>query len=234
MRSSRKTTAYRKSRKFGDIYGGRVSPRVPDRIFKRAHSLARPGPMDETPILIQDNPSRNYFFPLSAEETLEALRALPQKHHQGITHLWLRRASQRDLEGGRLPLAEFMCGSGVRAIVLYPWRKDLRLCMGRLRPEGKHCRAYSKFGAEMVRSQGWWYVVFSLSDLRRFYIEHLLYHEVGHHVDWYRRYWGRANRRQGEEAADQYAVQWSKTAKYVFNRLEKARAADRGSPNHGL
>lgn len=66
-------------------------------------------------------------------------------------------------------------------------------------------------------------MVFTLPDLRRFYIEHLLYHEVGHHVDWYRRYWSRANLRQVEEAADQYAVQWSRTAKYVFNRLEKAR-----------
>lgn len=74
---------YRKSRKFGDIYGGRVRPRVPDNIFRRAHSLNPPGPLDQTPILIEDNPSRNFFFPLSAEESLEAVNALPKKVRRG-------------------------------------------------------------------------------------------------------------------------------------------------------
>lgn len=57
-----------------------------------------------------------------------------------------------------------------------------------------------------------------------FTIEHLRYHEVGHHVDWYRRHWSKANLREVEEAADQYAVRFAKTATHVFNRLQKARA----------
>lgn len=224
MAPSRKQTAYRKSRKFGDVYGGRVRPRVPGGIFRRAHSLNPPAPLDEVPIVIEDNPSRNFFFPLSGQEALEALRALPKRRVEGITHLWLRRASQRELLGGRLPLAEFICGSGVRVIVLYPWRRDLRICLGRKRPAGRYARSYERFGAEIHRRRGWWYAEFSEADLRRFYIENLLYHEVGHHVDWYWRHWSKANRRQVEEAADQYAVRWSKTARHVFNRLEKARA----------
>jgi hypothetical protein len=44
-------------------------------------------------------------------------------------------------------------------------------------------------------------------------------------VDWYRRRWTGANVKQAEEAADQYAVQWSKTAKHVFRFLEKRRNA---------
>ena len=113
MTRRRKSTAYRKSRKFGDVYGGRVRLRVPGGIFKRAHSLKPPGTHDELPILIEDNPSRKHFFPLSGDETVEALQALKNKYHNGITHVWLRRASEHMILTGKLPLAEFICGSGV-------------------------------------------------------------------------------------------------------------------------
>ena len=221
MSQNRKRTAYRKSRKFGDVHGGRRFPKVTDRVFNRAHSLPPPGPHDELPILIQDNPSRDFFFPLTVEEAREALQALPKKHHAGITHLWLRRDSTQNRIRSDAPLAEFICGSGVRLIVLYPWRRDLRMCLGRLPPVQRFTKTYGQFGAEIVRQRGWWYVIFDLKGLRRFYVEYLLYHEVGHHIDYYRRLWSAANRSQQEDFADQYAVQWSRTAKYVLNRLDK-------------
>lgn len=225
MPQSRKETAYRKNRKFGDVYGGRTRARVPDGIFRRAHSLKRPGPHDQLPIVIEDNPSRKFFFPLTGDEVVQALEALPNNASAGLTHVWLRRASENQLVRGSLPLAEFVCGSGVRAVILYPWRRDLKICLGRKKPNGKFARGYVKFGAELIRERGWWYAAFSDRDLRRFYVENLLYHEVGHHVDWYERNWSGANQKQVEEAADQYAVQWSRTAKHVLNKIEKTRAA---------
>lgn len=75
-----------------------------------------------------------------------------------------------------------------------------------------------------------WHAVFSDRNLRRFYVEYLLYHEVGHHHDWYQRRWSAANGRACEEAADQYAVVWSRTAKHVMNRIEKDRRSVAESP----
>ena len=48
-----------------------------------------------------------------------------------------------------------------------------------------------------------------------------LYHEVGHHVDWFGRHWSKANKRQAEEYADQYAMKFTKTGTYVLNRMNK-------------
>ncbi len=174
---------------------------------------------------MEDNPSRGFFFPLSGAEALEAIEALPKKVSKGITHIWLRRAKGRDLDRNRLPLAEFICGSGVRVVVLFPWRNDLSFCWGRKKPKGELANAYQKFGAEFSRRRGWWYAQFTDKGLRRFYIEHLLYHEVGHHVDSYHRLWSKANSKVLEDSANEYAVSWAKTAKHVFNRLEKAREA---------
>lgn len=55
---------------------------------------------------------------------------------------------------------------------------------------------------------------------------YLLYQEIGHHVDWYYRHWSKANLKQVEDFADQYAIQKSATATYIFNKLENKRKTD--------
>ena len=130
-----------------------------------------------------------------------------------MTHLWLRRVKKSDFASGHHPLAEFVCGCGVRLIVLYPWPKDMLLPLGPQRPGAKLLRFYSRWCDDLVEDGGEWFLRWKLPALRSFYAEGLLFHEVGHHVDRYRRRWSRANRRRVEEFADQYAVEWSATAR---------------------
>ena len=177
-----------------------------DNIFARAHSLHRPSPDQALPILLQDNASRDFFFPATVQEFAAALANLPADHRDGITHLWLRRMPTKPRD--RTPLAEFICGSGVRVIVIYPWRVDGRRSLGRTKPSRQVVAQYLRFDATVTHAQGQWWVGFTAHALKRFYLEHLLCHEVGHHVDWYARRWSKANARQVEEFADQYAVQW--------------------------
>lgn len=217
---SRKHTAWKKNRKFGDVHGGRTTPKLTDQIFERLHSLRPPGVGVETPIVIEDNPSREYHFPLSGEECVQALESLPAGHAEGLTHLWLRRPSGVDRRNG-LPLAEFICGSGVRLIVMYPWRVDGRLCLGRSRPTGKAPQEYERFGASILLDRGWWYAEFGPQPLRE-YCVHILYHEVGHHLDWYTRRWSTANVKQTEDAADHYAVRFLQKGRAVLRRLARS------------
>src|SRR5512144_2871075 len=147
---SRRETAWRKSRTFGDVYGGRMAPKLTNRVFACLHSLDRPGPDESLPLVLQDNPSRDYFWPISGVEARDAVLALPREHHAGITHIWLRR---KDVRVGD-PLAAFICGSGVRLITLYPWRKDMKIYLGRTKPIQKWRRAASKFGAQTFEERG--------------------------------------------------------------------------------
>mgnify|MGYP000067038661 FL=1 len=218
---NRKYTAWKKSRKFGDIYGGRTRARLNDNIFMRAHSLKRPSSTDELPILIQDNPSRDFFFPISADEASEAIKALPKDDSLGITHIWLRRFSKTEYEKGALPLAEFICGSGVRVIILYPFPKNMIMNLGSKKPSARKLKELGEWCSDIKKADGSWVLRWNLPALRKYYINNLLYHEVGHHVDWYNRYWTMANARQAEEFADQYAIQKTATATQIFNKLEK-------------
>lgn len=76
---NRKQTAWKKSRTFGDIMGGRMRLKLKDNIHKRLHSLQAPSRYEETPILMASNPSRDYFFPASPEEVRNALQKFPDR-----------------------------------------------------------------------------------------------------------------------------------------------------------
>jgi hypothetical protein len=222
MRSP-KHTAWKKSRKFGDIHGGRMRRKCTDNIFNRLHSFSRPGPHDPKPILVEDNPSGDHYFPLSGAECLEALKALPKRDPDGITHLWLRRATSRERKNGP-PIADYICGSGVRLIVLYPWRKDHRLCLGRRKPNGKASKEYQRFDGRVFQERGWWYVEFTPEGLRR-YMVHVLYYEVGAHVDLYSNQWSKASRKADVERSDQYAMSFSREGAEVLHRLDQNASA---------
>jgi len=91
MKISRKETAWKKSRKFGDVKGGRTFPKITGKIFNHKHSLQKPNKNDELPIFIKDNPSKDFFFPANEKEILERLNQLPIKYGENITHIWLKK-----------------------------------------------------------------------------------------------------------------------------------------------
>ena len=129
-----------------------------DGIFNRAHSIERPGPHDDLPIVIEENPSRDMVFPTSADKITERIRVLPHQDTAGITHLWLRRAKPGEHESGNVPFAEFICGSGVRMIVVYPWPADLTLRFGRSppRPSNSESTPPGRQTSVAVRMGGRW------------------------------------------------------------------------------
>ena len=214
-------TPWKKSRTHGDIYGGRNHRRFADNIFERAHSIPAPGVNDVLPIVIEDNPSRDFFFPLSAEEVLKALNSLPKRDRDGITHIWLRRGSQREFVNGEQPLATFICGSGVRIITLYAWPRDMMLRFGPKKPSNRSKNSVERYGGTVKKMGGEWFGIFTVKTLRRFIIQNVLFHEVGHHVDRYYRRWSSGICKQVVEIADQYALEMTANAKRVIDRLDR-------------
>ena len=218
---SKNLTPWKKSRTFGDIYGGRESRKFADNIFQRAHSIQPPSPRDQLPILMEENPSRDFFFPLDGREVIEALKSLPKRDYEGITHVWLRRLKKSDYINRHQPLAWFACGSGVRIITLYPWPNSMELTFGQKRPTNRVVNETERYGGVIKQRGREWFSEWTLQSLRRFYLQGILFHEVGHHIDQYSRLLSAADAKRAEEFADQYALAKTATATHVFNRLEK-------------
>ena len=74
---------------------------------------------------------------------------MPRRDWSRITHIWERRFKKTEYETGELPLAEFICGSGVQLIVLYPWPNDLRMPLGTRKPTGRKTDAFVKYSTDL-------------------------------------------------------------------------------------
>lgn len=144
---------------------------------------------------------------------------IARQRHRRVTHIWCRRVPSRKAQSGEHPFAEFICGSGVRAIILYPWPKSLRMVHGAKKPANHLINEFKKYGAEFVHQRGQWQSVWTLTGLRNFYLEGLIYHEVGHHVDQYSRKCSKANRKAVESFADDYAMQRTASTTHLFDTL---------------
>ncbi len=94
---------------------------------------------------------------------------------------------------------------------------------GRRRPSNSTFNDAKRFGAQIRQAGKEWVAKWDADSLRRFYV-HILYHEVGHHIDWYTRHWSPANSKHLEEAAEQYAFAKTATARHVINRLANLRS----------
>ncbi|MTS93452.1 hypothetical protein GMD93_21095, partial [Pseudoflavonifractor sp. BIOML-A4] len=82
---NKKKTAWKKSRTFGDIKGGRMRIKLKDNIVKREHSLLKPTEFDKCPIYIMENPSRDFYFPITIDHIESVLNQLPEKDVSCIT-----------------------------------------------------------------------------------------------------------------------------------------------------
>ncbi len=134
---TRKHTAWKKNRKFGDIMGGRMRTKMADNYFKRFHNLLPPSDTDELPICLAENPSKDFYFPATIDEIKQTLSQLPQEYAGKLTHIWLRKMKKADYLKGDELQGCFICGSRVFLIVLYPFPIDLKMRFGRIGPIDK-------------------------------------------------------------------------------------------------
>lgn len=113
---------------------GRKRPKLPDNVFNRQHNLTAPNEGQETPIFIIDNPSRDFYFPVTIEEVKEKLSRLPKDHTDHLTHVWFQKIKTTDYLDGKYFQGSSICGSGVYLIVLNPFPTDNKMRSGKNKP----------------------------------------------------------------------------------------------------
>ena len=145
-----------------------------DNIFARLHSSAPPGPHDTLPVLMQDNPSRDFVFPANVEDVVAQIDALPRADTEAITHLWMRRPHP----GDGSPLAEFICGSRVRGIVFYAWPTELVWRLGRRKPAAAYLRALAPWTTDLRLNEDGWCLHWQPEAAGGYVLDHLVPHEV--------------------------------------------------------
>lgn len=197
---NKKRTAWKKSRTWGDIKGGRMRVKLKDNIVSRKHSLLKPSEFEECPIYMMENPSKDFYFPITIDDIKNVLSQLPDEDISCLTHIWLRKPNPKSTNQGY-----FTVGSGVYAIVLYPFPKTNRLILGKKKPSHRLLTWYKGYISEPKREKDCWYIQFTEESARRYYLERLLMHEIGHcvNVALVRKKTGNY---KAENSADEYAL----------------------------
>ena len=206
---NRKHTAWKKNRKFGDIMGGRERVKLADNIFNRTHNLQPPSDNDPKPIFIVENPSKDFYFPVTIEEIQTTLDRLPTEHTEFLTHIWLQKVKKKDYMAGNRVQAAFICGSKVYLIKLYAVPKDNKMLFGTTKPSNKHLTFFKPYCTDLRHDKNGWFLQWTDKGMKQYFLEKLLMHEIGHCVDYmYHRHWSKANSKQTEDFADNYAMIW--------------------------
>lgn len=206
---SQQQTPWKKSRKFGDIHGGRIRKKLSDNTFKSYHSLQAPVATDDLPIYLVDAVSREFYFPITIEEIKEVLKKLPPEHTKYVTHIWLAKVKKADYFEHKKPQATFICGGGVYLIKLFAVPKDNRMFLGKTKLSNKQLNFYKPYCDNLKYEKGNWLLQWTSENLKRYFLERLILHEIGHCVDYlYYRRWSKANNKQIEDFADNYAKMW--------------------------
>jgi len=211
---NRKETAWKKSRKFGDVKGGRKWPKLKDKIFNRKHNFLKPVEGDVTPIFILDNETRDLFFPINQADVESFLTKLPAEHTDMLTHIWFRKLSNKEYEEDKA-LCCFMCGSGVNLIVFYPFRRDLIMNFGKKKPSSKVLKWYAPYSNELMNVDGEWQLKWTEESIKAYYLESLLLFQLGNQFNsFYKDFWSKANKVKSQNFANNYAYFW---ANYIRN-----------------
>ena len=163
-----KPTAWKKSRRFGDLKGGRLRNKCKDGIVKRFHSFYPPSEYDKTPIFIIDNPSRDYFFPINKQDIPTALQFYFGEAPSFITHIWFRKHNpQNNIQSYAVG------GGGVTAIIFYPLPRTMKIKLGKSKPTLRTLKWYHGY-ADIYQEQGFWIAEFTKKSVHNYYLERLL------------------------------------------------------------
>jgi len=88
------------------------------------------------------------------------------------------------------------------------------MLLGRTKPSAKQLSFYKHYCDDLKHGKDGWYLQWTNETYKKYFLEKLLLHEIGHCVDYfYEHHWSKANLKKVEDFADNYAVVWSNNIK---------------------
>jgi hypothetical protein len=139
-----------------------------------------------------DKLPEGYIFPCSIAEIRKSLMEIPTEHLSGIKRI--------RLSGQKVTNADASYIDGT--INIYAIPRDLKFIFTEKPPESL-LKEYSRFGARWEVLGENWYCYWRLDSFKKYILEHVLFHELGHHIDDFlslRRSFGK------EKFAERYAL----------------------------
>lgn len=187
----------RRSKKIGLTQGGRVKSGVPIEKWSRVFSTSTWEKLSEGPgglRIIRENP---YMHPASPTQVQGVLDRLPSDLTKDIRAVILRRLPKVDEKELIDARKRYSC------IILNAFSRDLRM-VWESKPTRSVLSHMNPWCARWKEEDGEWVLLWTAKEIRRYYLYHLLLHEVGHFNGWF------SSRKRSEDFAEGFAFEWAR------------------------
>jgi hypothetical protein len=140
------------------------------------------------------------------------LDRMPNKLTKYLRAVVMPRLSVTDKQRGVEARRTYSC------IILNPFPKTLRVFWSMNPPPKQSVRHYKPWRARWEKGDSGWYQAWDINDLKRYYLFHLLLHELGHiNQPWF----NSLNRR--EDFAEDFALTWARKLNVIKRENFKDR-----------
>jgi len=196
----------RRSRKIGLTQGGRISDGRAREKWSRVfgNDVFEQLSAQDLPQwhVIRENPSREYYHPCKIDDLHGVLKQLPSTVTNSVRAIILRRMPKDDEARLVEARTRWSC------IVLNAFPKSNRLICHGL-PPGSLQRHNAPWAGTWVKQNDGrtWVQQWTREQVRRYYLYHLLLHELGHLNDHHRL---RRSTKQRESFAEDFALSWAR------------------------
>lgn len=213
----------RRNKNIGKTQGGRVkdgsASEKLSRIFSRQiWARLSNEEVKDGYIVIEENPSRDFFHPVTEGEIRKTLDRMPNKLTEHLRAVVMPRLTVADKRRGVEAKRRYSC------IILNPFPNSLRLFWSTIPPKKKAVQHYEPWNARWEEDGDGWYQAWDLDDLKTYYLFHLLLHELGHiNQPWFNSLMRR------EEFAEDFALTWARKLNVL--RREKEPIDPNGLPD---
>jgi hypothetical protein len=155
-------------------------------------------------VILTENPSRDYYHPCSPAEVSAVVHRLPKKLTRHLRAIVLRRPTRQDEERLVQARLRFSC------VILNAFPKSNQLDWGTKQPSEADRRHYASWCDNWSLEDGRWTQAWAPEQAKRYYLYHLLLHEIGHiHQPSF------SSRRRRESFAEDFALEWARKLKIL-------------------
>lgn len=194
----------RRSRKIGKTQGGRVSDGKAREKWSRTftHDLWQRLSQRKEPgyIVHRENPSRKFFHPVNETEIREVIGRLPPDLSRKLKAVLLSRQHETDLTEDVIEAQRtWYC------VILFAFPRSMEMIWPKSPAPAWGIRHYRPWCSNWSERDGYAILTWTIPEIKRYYLYHLLLHEIGHinqpsfHA-----------RRRREAFAENFALEWAR------------------------
>jgi len=156
-----------------------------------------------------------WMYPCTTHEVIARLESIPEEHLRGLHAIGLKTSTKRDCyANARFTILPWP------TIIIFSFPSSMELKMPRGTDPAQfrsECKVELEYGMEIVMDGSRLFITWTPEKLKRFILNHVLPHEIGHHVNYMTRKRNGWRYNPGTVASEEFAEHYARNTPHMIN-----------------